>query len=148
MDHRVWVYFYGSYINLEVLKEVELVPGAYEVATLPGFDIRIAPRANLVRDPQSVVYGILATARHAELDRLYRDHAKGVLGEDYLPEAVIAYDTGGRLRPALCYIAPAMTERPAESAYVERIAKPAETYGFPADYVAKLRSFAPGTSDT
>jgi hypothetical protein len=52
---KVWVFFYGSYINFEVLKEVDLVPGAWEVARAPGFDIRIAPRANLIRSDQHTV---------------------------------------------------------------------------------------------
>jgi hypothetical protein len=43
--HKVWTFFYGSYINLDVLKEVDLVPDQYEVATLSGFDIRIQPLA-------------------------------------------------------------------------------------------------------
>ena len=143
MAPAVWVFFYGSYINLDVLKEVDLVPGAWEVATLPGFDLTIAPRANIFRDPCKSVYGILATATHAELGRLYGDHAKGVLGETYLPEAVLAADLSGRLRPALCYIAHAMAPGPAEPAYVERIARPAERYGFPAWYVERIRRFAP-----
>ena len=141
MDQRIWVFFYGSYINIDVLKEADLVPGQYEVATLPGFDIRIEPRANLVRDHMSIVYGILATATHDELDRLYTDHAKGKLGEVYLPEAIVAHDSTGRLQPALTYIAPEMNKRPAERDYVERIAIPAEKYGFPAQYIAKLRGF-------
>lgn len=144
MDHRVWVFFYGSYINLDVLREVNLVPGQHELATLPGFDIRIEPRANLVRDNLGIVYGILATARHDELDRLYTDHAKGELGEVYLPEAVLALDSAGRPRPALTYIAPEMNKQPAEKTYVERIAVSAERYGFPVDYIAKLRSFVAG----
>jgi hypothetical protein len=52
METRVWVFFYGSYINREVLKEVELVPASVQVAKLAGFDIQIAPRANLVRSPR------------------------------------------------------------------------------------------------
>ena len=141
MDQRIWAFFYGSYINIDVLKEADLVPGQYEVATLPGFDIRIEPRANLVRDHISIVYGILATATHDELDRLYTDHAKGKLGEVYLPEAVVAHDSIGRLQPALTYIAHEMNKRPVERDYVERIAIPAEKYGFPAQYIAKLRGF-------
>jgi hypothetical protein len=138
----VWVFFYGSYINFDVLKEVDLVPAEWEVATLPGYDLDIAPRANLVRSPGAVVYGILATAAHSELERLYTGHAKGVLGETYLPEAVLTVDKAGKFRPALCYIAANMIRRPAEMAYVERIAQPAERFGFPHAYVEKIRSFA------
>lgn len=142
-EHLVWVFFYGSYMNLNVLREVNYVPRHVEVASVAGFDIRIAPRANLVRMDAGRVYGILATAQHDELQRLYH-HAEHVLGERYLPEAVLAETRDGVLRPALCYIAPAMEERPAAADYVNRILKPAREHGFPAWYIARLERFLEG----
>jgi hypothetical protein len=81
-NQKVWTFFYGSYINFAVLEEVDLIPEKWEVARLSGFDIRIAPRANLVPSDTHVVYGIVATAGHDELARLY-EHAQHVLGELY-----------------------------------------------------------------
>jgi hypothetical protein len=114
------------------------------VAKLSGFDIVIRPRANLVRSDAawSCVYGIVATGTHAELARLYA-HAKDVLGETYLPEAVLCETQDGKWRPALTYIAPAMQPKPADPAYVDRIVGPARKYGFPAWYVEKLEGFRP-----
>jgi hypothetical protein len=119
---------------------VNYVPERWEVARLGGFDILIRPRANLLRSPEHCVYGILATASHAELDRLYA-HAKGILGETYLPEAVLAETMEGTWRPALCYLASAMEPRPAANDYIDRIAGPAGDYGFPEWYVRRLESF-------
>jgi cation transport regulator ChaC len=143
VEPEVWVFFYGSYMNLAVLKEVGLVPARCEVARLGGFDIRIRPRANLVRSESHCVYGIVATATHAQLARLYA-HARDVLGETYLPEAVLVETKDGKWRPALCYICPEMEPRPAELAYVERIAEPARAHGFPDWYVARIESFRDG----
>jgi Gamma-glutamyl cyclotransferase, AIG2-like len=138
-EPRVAVFFYGSYMNRAVLAEVDLAPEVWEPALLPGFDIRIAPRANLVRSAQDVVYGVLASATHRELARLYA-HAQDVLGESYLPEAVLVQTAGGLSRPALCYIAPEMSVREADPAYVERILAAARDLAFPEWYLAKLRS--------
>lgn len=138
---QVWTFFYGSYINLEVLGEVDLVPQNWEVARLAGYDIRIQPRANLVRCDAGIVYGIVATATHDELARLYA-HARDILGELYLPEPVLAETLDGKWRPALCYICPDMSPRPPDSAYIERILVPARSYGFPRWYVDRLQSFA------
>ena len=44
-EAQVFVFFYGSHMNRAVLAEVGLAPTTWEVASLPGFDIRIAPRA-------------------------------------------------------------------------------------------------------
>jgi cation transport regulator ChaC len=141
MPDPVFVFFYGSYMNRAVLADVSVAPATWEAASLPGFDIRIAPRANLVPAAGQVVFGVLATATHAELDRLYA-HARTVLGEVYLPEAVLVHTREGTRQPALCYIAPEMAERPADAAYVARIVAPARELGFPEWYVARLESFA------
>ncbi|WP_394836218.1 gamma-glutamylcyclotransferase [Pendulispora rubella] len=139
---RVWTFFYGSYINLDVLKEADLVPENVERATLGGFDIRIAPRANLVRSDAHSVYGILATATHVELARLYK-HSQDILGETYLPEAVLARTSSGDYRPALCYFCPDMVPRPAEAAYVNRIVVAARQFQFADEYIARVLAFAP-----
>jgi cation transport regulator ChaC len=141
-EPAVWVFFYGSYMNFAVLREVDLVPERWEVASLAGFDIRIQPRANLVRSDRDCVYGIVATATHRQLGRLYA-HAKDVLGEVYLPEAVLVQTLDGKTRPALCYIAPDMRATPAAADYVARIVGPARDFRFPDWYVQRLQGFAP-----
>jgi hypothetical protein len=137
---RVWVFFYGSFINLDVLSQVGYVPERFEVARLGGFDIRISPLANLVRSEQHCVYGLLATATHDELQRLY-DYARDGLGGDYLPEAVLAQTLSGLWRPALCYIAPALGQGVPSNDYIDRIVTAARRHGFPDWYVARLEAF-------
>jgi hypothetical protein len=139
---RVWTFFYGSYMNAAVLAEAGLYPERFVVAKLPGYDIRIAPRANLVASPEHSVYGLLAEATHAELAALYT-HARDVLGEVYLPHPVLVEALEGGWRPALCYISPSMSPRAADPAYVDRIVDPARRFGFPEWYLARLESFRP-----
>ncbi len=139
-ESKVWTFFYGSYINMNVLREVNYYPEKWEVARLPGFDICIRPRANLMRSEQHSVYGIAATGTHAELGRLYA-HAKDVLGETYLPEAVLVTTSEGKWLPALCYICPEMNPRAASNDYVDRIVGPASEYGFPGWYIERLESY-------
>lgn len=138
--HQVLTFFHGSYMNLEVLNEVGIAPELWEVARLSGYDVSIAPRANLVCSDQHCVFGIVATATHEELARLYA-HAEEILGETYLPEAVLVETLEGKWLPALCYLCYDMKPRPAASDYVNRILTPAREYGFPEWYVARLQSF-------
>src|SRR5262245_47221414 len=135
-EPAVWVFFYGSYMNLGVLRELGLVPERVEAARLDGFELVIAPRANLVRAPGCSVYGVAATATHRERARLYA-HAREVLGEVYLPEAVVVETRTAERRPALCYIAPQMEPRAATDDYVDRILEPARELRFPEWYVAR-----------
>ena len=142
-DKTVWTFFYGSYMNFDVLEEVNLVPQAWTKAWLPGQQLRIEPRANLLPSQNDTAYGIMAATTHAELERLYA-HARDVLGETYLPEAVLVQTFDGLYRPVLCYISADMAPAPASSDYVDRILKPAREYGFPDRYLRHIESFKPG----
>jgi hypothetical protein len=135
----VWTFFYGSFMNLDVLKQGGYVPEQYEVAKLSGFDIRIQPLATLARSDQHCVYGIVALGTHEQLRRLY---SQGWVGM-YLPEPVLVETLDGKLRAAFCYIAPTSESRPATNDYIDRIVGPAKHYGFPAWYIARLESFRP-----
>jgi len=139
---RVCVFFYGSYMNPKVLAEVNLVLGTVEVASLPGFALTITPRANLVVEEGACAYGLVASATHDELERLYR-HARQVLGQQYHPRAVLVRSRDGQFRPALTYLCADMEGELAEAAYVQRILEPAREYGFPAWYLRHVESFAP-----
>jgi AIG2 family protein len=141
-ETRVWTFFYGSYINFDVLREAGVAAERWEVARLLGWEMAIRPRANLYRSEGGVVYGIVATMTHAELDRLYA-HAREVLGETYAPEAVLVDTLDGRWRPALCYISWHMEPRPAQRDYIDRIVGAAQAFGFPAWYIEHLATFRP-----
>jgi hypothetical protein len=141
IEHTVGVFFYGSYINFNVLKEVDINERIFDVGSVNGYELTISPLANLKYKKQGIAYGILTKLNHYELDRLYQDHAKGKLGGEYLPEAVIVYQLHGIYTPALCYISHYMEEGKADPAYVERILKPAKEYRFPNWYLNHIESF-------
>lgn len=138
-ETSIWTFFYGSFINLEVLKKVDVRPRTIEVARLPGFDIRIRPLANIERSDQGIVYGINAAVTHPELERLYRQDWVG----SYFPEAVLTETLEAKLVPALVYIAPVGEDSDPSPDYVERILAPARDFGFPQWYLDRLASFAP-----
>jgi cation transport regulator ChaC len=141
VEPLIWVFFYGSYMNFDVLAEVNMKPERWEVARLPGYDLVIRPRANLLRAESAVAWGIVATATHSELARLYA-HSRDVLGQAYWPHPAVAETANGTLRPALVYLSHDMQASAADAAYVARIAGPARAYGFPPEYLAKIMSFA------
>jgi gamma-glutamyl AIG2-like cyclotransferase len=139
---KVWTFFYGSFMNLDVLKQMSLVPEQVEVARLSGFDIQIRPLANLTRSEQHCVYGIAVPASHEELNRLYA-YARTGLGGTYLPEPVLIETRDGKWRATFCYIAPALEPKPATNDYIDRIVAPAKEFGFPGWYIERLESFRP-----
>lgn len=144
MTRKIPVFFYGSYMNRAVLAEAGVTPQGWQVARLAGHRLVIAPHANLVIDRSAECWGFLTAMDHGALARLYDGHALGVLGQEYLPEAVQVSLESGEIRPALCYLAPDMALVGPDPAYVARIAAPAEAAGFPEAYVADIRGFALG----
>jgi hypothetical protein len=58
-------------MNPGVLAELQIFPEKFEVARVDGYDISIAPRANLFPSDRHCVYGLLAPLTHPELERLY-----------------------------------------------------------------------------
>ncbi|MFQ5524915.1 MAG: gamma-glutamylcyclotransferase [Thermoanaerobaculia bacterium] len=144
-EPTVLVFFYGSYINRTVLREVELQPERFEVARLDGYDISIGPLANVHEAPGKVVWGVLASATQDELDRLYA-HARNVLGGVYEPR-LVPVSTKSGTEAALCYVADSLPEAPASADYVGRIVDPGRELGFPDDYIEHLKSFLPATEE-
>ncbi len=142
-ERRVSVFFYGSFINLDVLKQAGLEPEGFRVAQLHAWDIHIGPLATLMPKDNAVVYGIVVECTHAELDRLYAQDWVGA----YLPEAVLV-EVDATFLPALTYVKWDFSEggkggeaAPPTPEYVERIAGPGERIGFPEWYIEHIRSF-------
>jgi hypothetical protein len=143
MAKHVRVFFYGSFINRQVLAAVGLVPDRVEVARLWGFDIQAQPLVTLAPSDRDCVYGIVCEATHTELQRLYDQEWVAA----YQPEAVLVQAEDGRVFPALCYIAPPGDPVPAAADYIDRIVGPAEEYRFPDWYVKRLKSLRGTATD-
>jgi cation transport regulator ChaC len=136
---KVWTFFYGSFMNPAVLAKADVHPTELRKARLDGWELTIAPRANLAPSKRGAVFGILAQLTHAELDKLYTKDWFGF--GTYLPEAVVVTDANGRQVPAMCYVAwQAASGKPTEE-YIERMVSIAHAYSFPDDYIRHIESF-------
>lgn len=102
MKRKVWTFFYGSFANPQVLSNADVFPTDAQQGRLDGWDIVIEPRATLRPSDECCVYGILAKASHADLDKLYSKDWFGFGA--YLPEAVNIAIGNARYVPAMCYI--------------------------------------------
>src|SRR3981081_3171905 len=111
------VFFYGSFIRMDVLARVGFKPDKVEVARLSGFDIHISPHAALSRSDQHSVYGILVNITHDALETMYATPGVGF----FLPEAVLVETRDGKFLPALCYIPPWSENKPADRDYLEKL---------------------------
>ena len=133
---RADVFFYGLFMDEELLRANGLKPESVELAAVDGLAIRIGQRAALVPSPGTRVHGLVMSLSLAELDRLYSDPSV----QAYQRQAVLARLASGGTIAALCYNLakpPAPTERNPE--YAAKLRTLAERVGLPAEYVATLK---------
>lgn len=134
-DRRIDAFFYGLFMDREILRKAGVVPTNPRRAYVEGFALRIGQRATLLPSAGARAYGMLFALTHSELDRLYA--APGL--EQYHPEAVFAQPLVGTPMPALCYNlreAPQPDERNPE--YAARLQRALRELDFPAEYVASV----------
>jgi hypothetical protein len=134
-DRRIDSFFYGLFMDVEILRELGAAPVNPRRAYVENFALRIGQRATLLPSAGTRAYGMLFALSHAELDRLYA--APGL--EQYRPEAVLAQTLDGRATPALCYNlreAPRAEERNPE--YAARLQRTLSKLNFPPEYVASV----------
>ncbi len=134
-DRRIDVFFYGLFMDLEILRDSGVAPINPRRAYVDDFALRIGQRATLLPSAGARAYGMLFALTHPELDQLYA--AAGL--EQYRPEAVLAQPLEGTPAPALCYNlreAPRPDERNPE--YAARLQRALSKLDFPQEYVASI----------
>ncbi len=132
----VEVFFYGLFMDEELLRGKGLEPEGGEIAAVDGFALRIGQRAALVPAPGAKVYGLVFSLTRSELDRLYSESNV----QAYKPQAVLAQLASGGVVAALCYNLPqppSPTERNPE--YAVKLRAVSQKVGLPAEYIASLQ---------
>jgi hypothetical protein len=134
-ERRIDVFFYGLFMDVNVLRNSGVAPADPRHAHVDHFALRIGERATLVACRGARSYGMLMALTHSELDRLY-----GAPGLDqYRPEAVLAATEPGEAVPAMCYnllIPPRPTDRNPE--YVARLQRALRALDFPSEYIDSI----------
>jgi hypothetical protein len=134
-DRRVDAFFYGLFMDVDILRENQVQPVNPRPAYVEGFVLRIGTRATLLPSQGGRVFGMLISLTHRELRRLY----SGPGLEPYRPEAVLASTLAGEHTAALCYNlpdAPLPEERNPE--YAVRLQGVLRKLNFPPEYVASI----------
>lgn len=133
---RVDVFFYGLFMDKDLLRARGRAPTNERIASVRGFALRIGQRATLVPSADNSVYGVVMSLSHEDIDVLYSEASVSM----YRPEAVLARFPDGQLVPALCFnlpVLPGPEERNAE--YATKLRALSHQLGFPKDYVASIR---------
>jgi hypothetical protein len=133
---RVSVFFYGLFMDPELLRAKGLEPLNPRRARVGGFRLRIGNRAALEPDAGGEVHGFVVELTHAEIERLYAE--PGV--DAYRPEAVIAEPEGGPPIAVLCFNLPSAPDpHERNPKYAGQLRELATRLGLPRHYVERIR---------
>lgn len=131
---RVEVFFYGLFMDEDLLLEKSVTPENRRVAFVNNFRLIIGNRATLVPFAGGTVYGVLFSLTHQEIDQLYSDPSVS----EYRPEAVTAISNGEAVA-ALCFNLPTVpSENERNSEYATKLKALAERIGLPQAYVKSI----------
>jgi hypothetical protein len=135
MSRRIAVFFYGLFMDVDLLRSKGVDLSSPRVASVRGFALRIGQRATLVPDPEGRAHGVLMELRHDDIDRLYADPSVQM----YRPEAVLAEADAETRIAALCFNLPE-SPRPTErnEAYAAKLRDLARRLRLPDDYVERI----------
>jgi hypothetical protein len=134
-ERRVDAFFYGLFMDADVLRDNNVEPANARRAFVEDFALRVGERATLVATPGARAYGMLFALTHRELDALY----SGATLQQYRPEALLAQTLEGAVTPALCYNlvqAPQAHERNAD--YALRLQQALPKLAFPPEYIERI----------
>lgn len=133
-EARVDVFFYGLFMDADVLRESQVDAVDARRAFAEGYALRIGRRATLIPFAGKRAYGMVFALTESELERLYT--APGL--EQYRPEPLLVQMEDGKTLPVLCYVCPRPQPGEANADYAARLRAVLEKLKFPREYVSSV----------
>lgn len=130
------VFFYGLFMDPEVLRRKGLEPREFTIASVEGYGLRIGERATLERSDGERVFGTVMRLSPEELDLLYSDESVA----DYVPVRLVADDMKGDRIGAISYILPMELLAGENAAYARALLSAAEKIGLPEAHLRTIAS--------
>jgi hypothetical protein len=131
------VFFYGLFMDGDLLKEKGLNPSAAEIAYVTGYGLRIGERATLMQSSHERSYGSVIQLDEEEIEKLYGD--KSV--EDYVPQEVTVIDTNGSTLAVVFYILPMSKLSGQNKEYAKSLSVVARKIGLPEEYIDEIEKW-------
>jgi hypothetical protein len=131
------VFFYGLFMDVDLLKEKGLNPSSAKLAHVAGYGLRVGDRATLMQSGQERSYGSVIQLDEEEIEILYGDRSV----EDYIPEKVTAIDANGSTLAAVSYILPISKLSGENRGYAKSLAVVAKKIGLPDEYIDEIEKW-------
>ncbi|KAA3633383.1 MAG: gamma-glutamylcyclotransferase [Proteobacteria bacterium] len=130
-------FFYGLFMDRDLLKDKGLCPVGGEIARVTGYGLRIGERATLERSANERVFGVVIRLSRDELQRLYC--AEEVV--DYIPRQLLATGMCGNPIDVVSYVLPVERASGRNSEYAKALARVARKVELPLEYINEIESW-------
>ena len=132
------VFFYGLFMDADLLKKKGLHPSNPELARVEGFGLRIGDRATLEASAGERAFGSVMELGDEELERLYGEESVA----DYQPKQLLAIDLQGNSRQVTSYILPMEKVSGSNRDYARSLAIAAKKVGLADDYIDEIETWS------
>ena len=131
------VFFYGLFMDSELLERLGYPGDDPRVCVLADYDLRIGKRVTLVPSAGHRVHGVVMRMPQDRASQLYSlDMVKG-----YAPRDVRVSLTNKAMLDAVCYLLPEADLAAANHDYAQSLYELSERLGFPGDYLATINAY-------
>lgn len=135
----VAVFFYGLFMDAQLLEGRGVRPSGLSHAHLDGYRLVLGNRATLVPTAGFTAHGVLMHVEREDLERLYADPSVS----SYRPETVRVVLEDGKTMDALCYNLPQPGSSDAPNRdYARKLHALGTRLGLPAPYLAAIKQVA------
>jgi hypothetical protein len=128
------VFFYGLFMDEDLLRGQGLTPENGRIAELRDHDIRIGLRAFVKAEPGMSLWGVMFDLPQDQVEQLYS--GPGV--SDYKPVSVQAHTRGGEVLEASCYNLSDGEAPREDDVYLDKLIEVCQRLEFPQDYLDRL----------
>ena len=134
---RESVFFYGLFMDEDLLRQKGLNPFDFKLASVTGYGLRIGARATLEASKSEQVFGSVVTLKADELKRLYSEESVA----DYVPTRLPVTDMQGHCAEAISYILPMALLSGRNPGYARSLLVAADKIGLPGAYLKTIESW-------
>jgi hypothetical protein len=131
------VFFYGLFMDPDVLRQKGTDPGHFRLARVDGYGLRIGERATLEPSENEQVFGSVIDLTDEDLDLLYADESVA----EYVPVRITAFGPEGEKIEAVSYILPMELLSGRNPDYARALLAVAEKIGIPEPHLRMIESW-------
>ncbi|WP_223788173.1 gamma-glutamylcyclotransferase family protein [Marinicella meishanensis] len=128
------VFFYGLFMDPDLLRQQGLHPSNPRLASLPGHQLVIGQRASLRPQAEAEVWGLVMELPATELKQLYSEPSV----REYVPQWSVVNLAAGGQTDAVVYVLPEQLMAGSNPAYAKQLTQVATRLGLPAVYVKSI----------